>query len=51
MKPAKNKKRYAHSKETRRKIAAANTGKVFSKERRRNIGEAQKVILSEEQVK
>jgi 5-methylcytosine-specific restriction endonuclease McrA len=43
------KKGHKHSEETKIKIAASNTGKVFSKERRRNIGKSRIVPLTNEQ--
>lgn len=39
-----------HSEETKKKIAAGNTGKVFSEERRKNIGQARTIKLSTEKM-
>lgn len=49
MKPAaQTNKPRGHSDQTKKKIAASNTGKVFSQERRNNIGKSRKVKLSNE---
>jgi hypothetical protein len=50
MKSAKIEHRHRHSEETKAKIAKGNKGKVFSEERRRNIGSAREVVLSPEQL-
>jgi hypothetical protein len=50
MESATNINRYRrHSPKTKQKIALGNTGKVFSQERRQNIGKAREVVLTEEQ--
>lgn len=46
-----NRTRKPHSNETREKIAKSNTGKVFSEERRRNIGLSKTIILSDDKMK
>lgn len=51
MKPTTAKNRHRHSEETKKKIALSNTGKVFSLERRRNIGKSREIKLSNEDMK
>lgn len=43
--------RKPHSRETKEKIAKGNTGKVFSDERKKNIGESRKIKLDETTLK
>jgi len=50
MKSAKTEHRRRHSEETKAKIARSNTGKVFTEERRRNIGKAREVVATPEQL-